>query len=1032
MTTIDQALRRAKDLLYTKGRFEADLNDVREQLKSPRLVHISSARLSDYEYRNLVSERERLEQEEHQAWMRFNSARSELDKVAQFLREQTTAFPQQAAEIARVLNQHDKSGDQYLARVREQAVQASIANARAEWNRAGSPAARQKLIAVLTQHQRWNDLLPLALEDVRNAPNDRRARQQLASVYERLGKRDDLLTLLKQDLASAPGDADLRRRIAGLLVQMGRYDDAIDHLRRDMAAPKPEPWATDLMLQALERAKKTDALILLLRNQVKSDPRNTKWRQKLGDVLEQERRWDEYIAFLKDQVRFYPAETQWRRKLDSVLEQNQRWNDLISLYEQDISRNPGDPQLRERVAGFYRRSGRFDDVLNLHLLPAARRSPSDFQPKQAVLETLLDAQRDDDVLSYIREELGGSEAGASLLSQFVAVLAKRRRSDLVGPLAESYLPPTLERADAYMAIARGFRQNDELKAALAFLDGMSQQAPDDKVLKELPIAFLVESLESPSSATRAFVLQQLYARLDRERAVKPLKELFAKTDNVYVQCDVVKALSEIQQGKAIPFLHASLNHTVRSVRSESAKSLGELGQKRGKRLLRQRYRLEEESSVRTAIENALRQIDPKAKITPPLKARSVLRALVLGGLLGTALGVSQILAISYASSSVEIIMASAVVGAVVLGIPAGFWQANTNINIGCTAAIFMGVLMGGIAAGLVSIIQLALSKLGLLPVAFLNYSITIIVTAAIVAIFSLAAVIAFDTDRLWMLPATALLLVTAVVIPASDWTGFLANLNLSGQTRQVAPLDQASSNAQEEALGIPIDAAVAAGTPTLPPPALPAGIPADAQSAKVISVLGGNSLQVQLIDRVATVSYAEVTAPAASEPGAGAAAQIGESLLLDQWVWLERPGPAQSGTDIAAYVWLEDGTLANLRLVTLGYALPDLSRPGDGLASQLKRAATEAWEGRAGFWAGGTDVTPWAAVIVDVANIRQGPGTDRAVVAQAVRGDIFVITGRNANGDWLQIQVGNAAAAWIFAELVQTTTAISTLPVVLP
>ena len=288
------------------------------------------------------------------------------------------------------------------------------------------------MIVLLTQQGRWQDLLPLAKEFVRHTPNDRQLKQLLATAYEHVGQNDDLLALLKQEMVSEPEDAALRRRVAALLIQLERYDEAIGHLQKDLAAAKPEPWAAELMVQALERAKKTDAL----------------------------------IHFLESQMQANPSDPRWRQKLETVLEQEARWGDLIPLLEQDMDGRPGDTTLRERLAVSYRKSGRLDELLNHHLLPAAKQAPTDFPPKQAVVEALLDAQRDTDVLGYIKQELAASQAGAAFLSRFVAVLAKRRRSDLVEPLAMSCLPPSLGRMDAYMEIARGYRQNDEVKAAV--------------------------------------------------------------------------------------------------------------------------------------------------------------------------------------------------------------------------------------------------------------------------------------------------------------------------------------------------------------------------------------------------------------------------------------------------------------------------------------------------------------------------------------------------------------------------------------
>lgn len=278
MGEVDLAIERAKNL-----RHSAEVHRGSVMLAEDRMTFFDDyealRNMRHYapdEYRDIISQKPGFERELIEAQNLLDTTKSELRQTLDFLRKQTDLTPRQIDDIAYLLDDYDRSGAQFRARVEEaaarRAMEASIAAARADWQRTRSPAARERLIAVLTQYQRWNDLLPLALEDVRNAPNDRRARQLLTSVYEHLGKRDDLLALLRQDLASAPGDAALRRRIAELLVQMGRYDDAIGQLQQDVAAAKPEPWAADLMLQALERAKKTDALILFLQGQMQANP----------------------------------------------------------------------------------------------------------------------------------------------------------------------------------------------------------------------------------------------------------------------------------------------------------------------------------------------------------------------------------------------------------------------------------------------------------------------------------------------------------------------------------------------------------------------------------------------------------------------------------------------------------------------------------------------------------------------------------------------------------------------------------------
>lgn len=64
-------------------------------------------------------------------------------------------------------------------------------------------------------------------------------------------------------------------------------------------------------------------------------------------------------------------------------------------------------------------------------------------------------------------------------------------------------------------------------------------------------------------------------------------------------------------------------------------------------------------------------------------------------------------------------------------------------------------------------------------------------------------------------------------------------------------------------------------------------------------------------------------------------------------------------------------------------------------------------------------------------NVRSGPGTDYAVVAKAGDGKEYPVTGRNAVGDWLLIQLSGDAkdVGWVSASYVDVNGDVQTLPV---
>jgi len=74
------------------------------------------------------------------------------------------------------------------------------------------------------------------------------------------------------------------------------------------------------------------------------------------------------------------------------------------------------------------------------------------------------------------------------------------------------------------------------------------------------------------------------------------------------------------------------------------------------------------------------------------------------------------------------------------------------------------------------------------------------------------------------------------------------------------------------------------------------------------------------------------------------------------------------------------------------------------------------------------DIT--ATVNVPVLNVRQGPGTGFAVVAQVKSGTQLVVLGRNAAGDWLQVRIPAPVTGWVSAQLVTPSVSTAAIPVV--
>lgn len=84
----------------------------------------------------------------------------------------------------------------------------------------------------------------------------------------------------------------------------------------------------------------------------------------------------------------------------------------------------------------------------------------------------------------------------------------------------------------------------------------------------------------------------------------------------------------------------------------------------------------------------------------------------------------------------------------------------------------------------------------------------------------------------------------------------------------------------------------------------------------------------------------------------------------------------------------------------------------------------------AGGDAAGRPGSPTATVNTAYLNVRSGPNVAYAVVTTLSYGQTVALLGRNTGGSWVQIQLANGTKGWVNASLVQTSVAVSSLPVV--
>jgi micrococcal nuclease len=129
---------------------------------------------------------------------------------------------------------------------------------------------------------------------------------------------------------------------------------------------------------------------------------------------------------------------------------------------------------------------------------------------------------------------------------------------------------------------------------------------------------------------------------------------------------------------------------------------------------------------------------------------------------------------------------------------------------------------------------------------------------------------------------------------------------------------------------------------------------AETLEGRVIRIVDGDTIHVQLADRIEKVRYIGVNTPEVhhptrgEEPGGREASAVNRELVAGKWVRLELDVRARDRYGrMLAYVWLGD-VMVNAELVRLGYAQVMTVPPNvrhQGLFIKLQREAREAGRG---------------------------------------------------------------------------------------
>jgi endonuclease YncB( thermonuclease family) len=194
-----------------------------------------------------------------------------------------------------------------------------------------------------------------------------------------------------------------------------------------------------------------------------------------------------------------------------------------------------------------------------------------------------------------------------------------------------------------------------------------------------------------------------------------------------------------------------------------------------------------------------------------------------------------------------------------------------------------------------------------------------------------------------------------IVIFGSDASKFPNPKQYEGQTLEITGLIKSYQGRPEIVLNAPDQIKI-------PPPPKP---PSSAKEAPpvytVVEVIDGDTIKVDIGEKIVTVRLIGIDTPEVANPHnpqndyfGPEAAQYTKHLLENQLVYLI-PDPMQSNRDkydrLLRYVFLEDGTLINAKLIADGFAYNYIYEPFQFM-KQFDYLEKQAKEKQLGLWSG--------------------------------------------------------------------------------
>lgn len=118
-----------------------------------------------------------------------------------------------------------------------------------------------------------------------------------------------------------------------------------------------------------------------------------------------------------------------------------------------------------------------------------------------------------------------------------------------------------------------------------------------------------------------------------------------------------------------------------------------------------------------------------------------------------------------------------------------------------------------------------------------------------------------------------------------------------------------------------------------------------------------------------------------------------------------------------------------IKVLPYGTAVNLLDTSSDGLWLKVSLAdGSQGWVFRVYIETGSVS-TANGTVIVDVLNLRAGPGSSYRIVEVLKMGDSLTINGRSLYSDWLEVKTESGKQGWVFSPYVQTSVNVNDLPV---